>query len=166
MCCQPPTDLFGGPEPGKRSVTHADLASWLLAKETDAAADTPGLAAAAERVCQKLSRRLSRLVSPAGSHAIVSRALHLARVEFPFLEGVRAAGAAEACFEGLDARLHDIEAGAACKGLLAVMGLLLDLLVGFIGEDLTLRLVREAWPDLPLLAPSQPWNSDGQEVVS
>ena len=46
------------------------------------------------------------------------------------------------------------------------MGLLLDLLVGFIGEDLTLRLVREAWPDLPLLAPSQPWNSDGQEVVS
>jgi hypothetical protein len=31
----------------------------------------------------------------------------------------------------------------------ALLGIMLDLLVSFIGEDLTLGLVRGAWPDLP-----------------
>ena len=43
---------------------------------------------------------------------------------------------------------------------------LLDLLVGFIGEELTLRLVGEVWPDLPLLEPIQPGTSEGQEAAS
>jgi hypothetical protein len=148
------------------SVIHADLASWLLAKEIGAELDACGQAAAAERVCQKLSRRLSRLVSPTGSQAILSRALHLARAEFAFLEGVRVGTPPEACLVGLGGRVSNNDAGEAARGLLAVLGLLLDLLVGFIGGDLTFRLVREVWPDLPLLAPGRSGNPDGQEAAS
>jgi hypothetical protein len=130
-------------------MTDSDLAAWLLAQEIGTEVDPPGLLAAAERVCQKIAPRLSRLGSPVGAQALLSRALYVARAEFPFLEGARAGKAPEACLEGLAERMHDIDAVEAGKGLEAVLGILLDLLVGFIGEDLTLRLVREVWPDPP-----------------
>jgi hypothetical protein len=151
--------------PSRTSLTHADLACWLVDKETGLEADPAGLAAAAERVYRKLSGRLSRSVSPAGSQAILSRALHLTRAEFPFLEGVRAGKAPERCFEGLDERVHHVDVGEARQGLLAVLGTLLDLLVRFIGEELTVRLVRDVWPDLPSREPSQPGNSDGRATA-
>jgi hypothetical protein len=148
------------------NVTHADLANWLLAKEIGTEADGVGVAAAAEQVGRKLSLRLSTLITPAGSQAILSRALHLARVEFPFLEGVHAGTTPEACFEGLGPPVLDLEAGEAGRGLHTVLRIMLDLLVGFIGEELTLRLVREVWPDLPGGGPRRPANSDGQEARS
>jgi hypothetical protein len=105
------------------------------------------------------------LVSPAGAQAILSRALSLARAEFAFLEGVRAGAAPEACFEGLRERMDDVQLVEANNALFAVLSALLDLLVTFIGEDLTLRLVREVWPDLPLREASRPGNSDGGEAA-
>jgi hypothetical protein len=148
------------------TVDHADLASWLLAHEIGVDANTLGLAAAAERVCGKLSRRLSRLVSPAGSQAILSRALHLARTEFPFLQEVRAETGTEVCLVGLGEHMNDIDVAEARLGVLAVLGTLIGLLDGFVGEDLTLRVVREVWPALPLYEPGRPGKSDGQEAVS
>lgn len=149
----------------RASLAHSDLAGRLLATEIGREPDAPGLPATADRVCQKLSRRLSTLVKPAGSQAILSRALHLARREFSFLEGVHAGTVPEACFEGLGECIREVDAGEAGKGLLAVLGIFLDLLVGFIGEDLTLRLLLEVWPTLPLREPSQPGTSDGQEAA-
>jgi hypothetical protein len=147
----------------RSAATQTQLAGWLLAQETGVdVADPPGLSAAAERVCQKLSRRLSRLVSPAGAQAILSRALHLARREFPFLEGVVAGQPPELCLEGLDERLHGVKSSDASAGVLALLGAMLDLLVGFIGEDLTVRLVREVWPDLPDQESARP-GSNGRE---
>ena len=70
-------------------------------------------------VCQKLSDRLARLVSPAGSQAMLSRALHLARPEFPFLEEVRVGP--DGCFDGLEEALRGVEAGAADQALLTVL---------------------------------------------
>ena len=62
------------------------MANWLVAKELGGEVDTPSLSAAAERMCQNLPRRLSRLVSPAGSQAILSRAPQRAGADFPFLQ--------------------------------------------------------------------------------
>jgi hypothetical protein len=129
------------------SVTHSDLADWLLHHETAADPGTASEAVAVEHICGKLIQPVSRLVSSDGSRAILSRALHLARADFPFLEGVRAGIEPEACFVGLEGRLGESQAGAA---LLAVLRYLLSLLVGFIGEDLTVRVVREVWTDIPL----------------
>jgi hypothetical protein len=93
---------------------------------------------------------LSTLISAEGSQALLARALHLARVQFSYLHGVRAGRAPEACLEGLAQRLHELEPGQANEAVTALLGTFLDLLIGFIGEDLSRRLVREVWPDLPL----------------
>jgi hypothetical protein len=60
--------------------------------------------------------------------------------------------------------VHNIDMGEAVKELLAVLGTLLDLLVRFIGEDLTLRLVREVWPELPSGELVRPENFNGREA--
>jgi hypothetical protein len=129
-------------------VTDSNLAGLLLAQETGPHVDRPGLAEAAERICQKLGPDLSRLTSPSGSQAILSRALHVARAEFPFLEGVRAGVVPDTCLQGLSERVHAVEIGEARDGLEAMLSVLLDLVVGFIGEGLTRRLVQDLWPEL------------------
>jgi hypothetical protein len=155
-----PIDLTGA------TTAHRDLARWLLEREISVDAGAPGVAVAAERIWQKLSRPLSRLASEGGGQAILSRALHIARRDFPFLEGVRAGIPPESSFEGLGERIHTIEADEARQGLLAVLKILLDLLAGFIGDDLTLRLLLEVWSDLPVREPSRSGHSDGQEAAS
>ena len=49
--------------------------------------------------------------------------------------------------DGLDGLPHDADAGTS------IVARLLELLVTFIGEPLTLRLVRDAWPDAPVTEP-------------
>jgi hypothetical protein len=144
--------------------SHADLAHWLLEQETVGELNPTGLAVAAEHVCQKLSPGVSRLVSPAGFQAILSRALHIVRAEFPLLTGVRAGSAPATCLEGMGEHVHKIDTGEAVRELLAVLGTLLDLLVRFIGEDLTQRLVREVWPELPSRESARPENFNGREA--
>jgi hypothetical protein len=150
-------------DPSRAAMSHANLARWLLERETVAEADDPVVAA--ERVCQKLSPCVSRLVSPTGFQAILSRALHLAAANFPFLVGVRAGMAPAMWLKGLDEHVQDIDAGEAVNAVLAVLGALLDLLVRFIGEDLTLRLVQEAWPELPSRESTRPESSNGREAA-
>ena len=148
------------------NVAKSDLSTMLVAMEMDVEGYTGGRAAAAERVGQKLCRRLSRLVSPAGSEAIVSRALHLARQRFPALGDVRPGRVPELCFQMPEKDMHELDADELADGLVEALCIMLDLLRLFIGHDLTLRLVREVWPDQALGEPGRPGNSDGQEVSS
>jgi hypothetical protein len=94
----------------------------------------------AVRVCEILRLRLSKLVGVAGFHSILSRALAMAKTEVPSLDEVRVG--TEGSLEGFDkiGRKVDAEAGVA------IVSHLLGLLVTFIGEPLTIRLVRDAWP--------------------
>ena len=128
---------------------YADLAAWLLKRETSGGADSVSPAEGAERACHKLSLRLSRLVSADGSQAIVSRVLHIAGARFAFLEGVRAGTPPGACLQGLAERAQQVQPAEAGRGLHALLSLLLGLLADFIGEELTLRLIRDIWSDLP-----------------
>jgi len=68
----------------------------------------------------------------------------------PVLSGVRAGAIPGPCLENV----RDSARGATCQqtqaGLLAVVAHLLGLLVLFVGEDMTQRLVRDVWPDAPL----------------
>jgi hypothetical protein len=148
------------------TVIHAELARWIMSQETGVETDSEGNTAAAERVFQQLFLRLSQLISRTGSQALLSRVLHLTQVEFPFLEGVRAGRAPEACLVGLREHAHGVDPDEAAMAMLAVLGTLLDLLVGFIGEDLTFRVVQEVWLDVPLREPTRPGNPDGQEASS
>jgi hypothetical protein len=134
-------------------VTDSSLAAWLLARESEGEVDVPGLLAAAERACQKLAPRLSQLVSTAGTQALLARSLHVARAKFPFLAGVRVGPASEPRLLSFCDGIYDVERNEATKALRAILAILLNLLVGFIGADLTLTLVREVWPDLPVPSP-------------
>lgn len=132
-------------------VTDSGLAGWLVAQEAGPCADSQSLAAATERVLQKLGPGLARLATPSGSQALLSRALHVVRASFPFLEGVRAGATADNCLQGLSERTFDVDPAEVASGLQALLGVLFDMVVGLIGEDLTIAMVKGAWPDLPPL---------------
>jgi hypothetical protein len=125
-----------------------DFARRLIALE--AAPDEPPVVGTREavRVCEKLRRPLARLAGVEGFRSLMSRALALAKAEVSSLAAVQVR--ADGSLEGLDDAGPDREAGG--EGGVVVVAQLLGLLVTFIGEPLTLRLVRDAWPDAPVPA--------------
>ena len=128
-----------------------DLARRLIALEA-ARGESPGEpAGGAVRVCDRLRVSLARLAGVAGFRSLMSRALALAKAEVPSLAAaeVRADGS----LEGLDDDGSDRDAGAGGEGGVVVVAQLLGLLMTFVGEPLTLRLVRDAWPDAPIPDP-------------
>jgi hypothetical protein len=102
-------------------------------------------------VCDQLRAQLAPLMGNAGFRTLLSRALTLAGAEVPWL---REAHLSEAgVLEGgelLRARLRPDE---FFHGRVILLAHLFGLLNAFIGENLTLRLAREVWPQLPLHSP-------------
>ena len=105
-----------------------------------------GDAGQAVRACEKLRAPLAKLIGAAGFASLLSRALALAKRQAPSLEGLRVE--ADGLLAGSNEVPQDSDAleGARHGGVVLVAELL-GLLVTFIGEPLTLSLVREAWPD-------------------
>ena len=96
---------------------------------------------AALRACDRLRGPLVKFVGLTGYHSLMSRALAMATAEVPSLAlaRVRPDGSLEGVAEG--GGDEDADPGAV------VVARLLGLLVTFIGEALTIRLLSEAWPD-------------------
>lgn len=87
----------------------------------------------------KLREPLSSLAGKAGYEALFSRAVALARKNFPEL--AQSTVDADACSISLaDAEADKVE--------IAVTGHMLDLLCTFLGEGLVLRLLHDEWPDV------------------
>jgi hypothetical protein len=97
------------------------------------------------QVCEKLRLLLSKLAGAAGFQSLMSRALAMAKAEVPSLEAVQVR--ADGSLAGFDGGGQNQHAGAIGQGGVVVVAQLLGLLVTFIGDSLTLRLVRDAWPD-------------------
>jgi len=95
-----------------------------------------------------LKGRLGGLIGQTGYTILVVRAVRLARGEVPTLEGVTVDTGAEGGLDGIRAFALASDAGADEAGLTAILAHVIGLLITFIGEDLALRLVREAWPEL------------------
>lgn len=96
------------------------------------------------RVCEKLRASLTRFAGPEGFTSLLRRALALARADTPSLDAVTIKP--DGSLEGLEAVVADTSKGGP-EAVVGIVAHLLGLLVTFIGEPLTLRLVREAWPD-------------------
>ena len=122
-----------------------DLARRLLALEAASATTTD--AHEAVRVCEKLRVSLTRFAGADGFKTLLRRALALAQSDVPSLQNVKIT--ADSRLEGLEA-IGSAAGNAAKEAATAIIAHLLGLLVTFIGEPLTLRLVREAWPDASL----------------
>ena len=114
------------------------LAERLLALEEVAPVVAEEDLRATCRVCERLRRPLTHLVGSAGVISLWQRALTLAKRECPALGGVRVVE---------DASLVGLE-GEAAKASSALVAHLVQLLVTFIGEGLTRRLLHDIWPEL------------------
>jgi hypothetical protein len=118
-----------------------------LAYHAGSTADSAAIAAAAHRTYEDLAQLLTPLIGPSGIDALTSRALHLAQDQYPWLVHRREPGQAQGPFAQVVARVKDQDSADAAEAAGAVLGMLAELLIAFIGESLTTQLLRKAWPD-------------------
>jgi len=121
------------------------LAQRLLTYEAAAGENSEPAEAGAFRVCAKLRRPLITVAGVAGFRSLLSRALTLARAEAPSLSAVQVE--ADGSLKGLDELALQTDKEQARDGGAILVAQLIGLLLTFIGEGLTLRLVRDVWPE-------------------
>jgi hypothetical protein len=98
---------------------------------------------------EKLRPQLAILMGEGGFRALLGRALSLAGTEVPWLRVVQVK--TDGSLEGLVEMLQkQIGPDDFLEGAVVLLAKLLGLLAAFIGENLTLRLVHEVWPKVPL----------------
>ena len=131
-----------------RATPLRDVAKLLGAYEARGNKSAEKKPPAAFPVSDKLRPHLATLVGNAGYRALLARALALAGEEVPWLRGLHVK--ADGTLEGLEEIHAKLGADDFIKGRSILVAHLLGLLVAFIGEGLTLRLVREIWPKVPL----------------
>jgi len=131
----------------KPSVSHL-LASSLLDLDNELRAGEGLKFDATARIFEKLRLPLSQLAGPVGYSSLISRTLVLTRKKYPFLKSldVGAQGKLEfMCdqgeFEDFQKRFEDQETGVE------LVAQLMNLLITFIGESLTVSLLKDAWPN-------------------
>ena len=88
------------------------------------------------------------LMGSVGFRALLLRALALATVEVPWLRAVEVKG--DGSLAGLEELQAQLAPEETAEGRVVLLTQLLGLLVAFVGENLTVRLVSEVWPKLPL----------------
>jgi hypothetical protein len=124
-----------------------DLARCLLAYEAVASKTAEPAESATLRVYEKLRQSLCAFAGVAGFQSLAFRALTQAKSEAPGLRAVRIA--ADGSLQGLgEIEPHpgsDIDQDSEAGVILIAR--LLGLLLVFLGEALTLRLVQSVWPD-------------------
>ena len=123
------------------------LALRALAQHAGPAPAADAVAAAARRAYDDLARASASLLGEVGVDALTSRALHLAQQKHPWLVEARAPGQMEAPIVQAIAGLERQTPDAATEAAGAVFATLTGLLATFIGEQLTVGLLRKAWPD-------------------
>ena len=121
------------------------MAQRLLAYEAVGDENSAPSESAASRVCAKLRGPLITLAGVAGFRSLLSRALTLARAEVPSLSAVQVA--ADGSLRGLDELVSQTDKEHAREGGVILIAQLVGLLLTFIGEGLTIRLVQDVWPE-------------------
>ena len=136
-----------------------DLAQRLMACEANASNTSESAELMILRVYEKLRKSLGEFAGSAAFRSLASRALAMARSEIPSLHAVQIAedGALKGLGYGLGhglsefgPQIHFEEDGHVEQPIggdgIAVIARLLGLLLIFLGEPITLRLLRNAWP--------------------
>ena len=97
-------------------------------------------------VLEKLKPHLVTLMGKAGYRGFVTRSLALANDEVRWLRAVHVKS--DGSLTGLDELEAQLPAEQFFEGRTVMLAQLLGLLVAFIGEDLTVRMLSAAWPKL------------------
>jgi len=136
-----------------------DLAQRLMACEANASNTSESAELTILRVYEKLRKSLGEFAGSAAFRSLASRALAMARSEIPSLQTMQVAedGALKGLGYGLGHGLSEFDPQIAFEedgpgeqrtgeDGIAVISRLLGLLLIFLGEPITLRLLRNAWP--------------------
>ena len=123
-----------------------DLAHRLLTYEAGAGKASEQVGAPALRVYEKLRQSLSIFAGVAAFESLAFRALTQAKSEAPSLWAVEVvSGGSLKGFGEFDPQIN-MEMDRASDGGIILIARLLGLLRTFLGEALTLSLLRNAWP--------------------
>ena len=119
----------------------------VLTQDAGTSADAPAIAAAALRAYERLAQQLAPLIGDAGLHAVCARSVHLTQREFSWLAPADSAGPRDAPFTHVRSSLERQDPAVGTEAAIAVLATFGELLASFIGDSLTTRLLRDAWPD-------------------
>ena len=122
------------------------FAEHLIAYETRGHKSSETKPTVAMLVVEKLRPQLANLMGKAGFRALLARSLALASTDVPWLRAVHVKS--DGSFEGLDELEAQVDPDDFFEGRVVLLAQLLGLLVAFIGESLTLRLMGDVWPRL------------------
>jgi hypothetical protein len=129
--------------PGARKLAARLIALEKSESETDGQTVAPGFG-----TMDKLRPQLAMLMGNGGFRSVTARALAVGGEEVAWLHAIHVK--ADGSLEGLPDVLAQLDASELLEGRVVLLARLFGLLVEFIGETLTLRLVREAWPKVQL----------------
>jgi hypothetical protein len=97
------------------------------------------------RSIEKLQKPLHALAGAAGTQVLLSRALVLAKAEFPRLAGAKPDKKGR--IEGLANIDPPLTRKEAEQGEIVLLGNMVELLCTFVGEAMALRFIQDQWPD-------------------
>jgi hypothetical protein len=123
-----------------------DLAHRLITYEAGAGKPSESMESSTLRVYEKLRQSLGEFVGVAGFQSLASRALTLARPEVPSLSAARVGADGSLLGMGEIETQVDMDKDRPSDGEIILIARLLGLLRIFLGEALTLSLLRNAWP--------------------
>jgi hypothetical protein len=125
-----------------------NFAKRLIIHETSGMKFSDSRIQVAFHVCEKLRPHLATLMGNVGFRALLSRALALANAEVLWLRAVHVRS--DGALEGLEELHAQLDPAKLTEGGVVLLAQLLGLLSAFIGDNLTLGLVREVWSTVPL----------------
>jgi len=123
------------------------LAVRVLRHQAGPDADAAALAAATRRSYDDLAGVLVPLIGQTGIDTLAARAVHLAQRDYPWLAKTRDPEQQEGPFTQVTLSLEQQDAALATEAAAAVLATFTGLLYTFVGESLTTRMMRQAWPD-------------------
>ena len=132
----------------KATPTLRDFAGRLMELEAKAIPSSEAQLPVAFLVCEKLRSHMTTLMGKTGFRALLTRSLVLGAAEVPWLATITVG--ADGAWRGLEESDGVDDPARAAEGGVVLLARLLGLLTAFIGGDLTLRLIREIWPELTL----------------
>ena len=130
---------------------QVERAKRLLAHEGNSGSSSAECAAAAWRLYEKLNARLAPLLGSAGVQALFVRSAKLAQAEVGSLAEV----ATPEGMNKLGAELQALDSTDATDVAATLFGTFFELMTTFIGERLTVLVLRSAWPTIEDPAPRE-----------
>jgi excisionase family DNA binding protein len=128
------------------SLASRELARRILLHESGGRSEPAAILAAAVGVHGRLRGRLAGVIGGVGFATLFARARHLEQAEFPVL--AQFAFGEETTIQST-AGVGSDDLAVSAAGVSAVLATFIELLGTFIGEDLAVRLIRDAWSEVP-----------------